>query len=309
MIDIPSQLAEAEFIRMRFFLEFQEKVHLRPETLLRLRKDLRRVAAAVLPENTLRGLFDPPLPVDPAALRRFQQPAPPFVLLPQPGEGRDWQPGEVLELPVLFLGRGVQLLESFADTLRALGAAGLYRGKGPFVLTEIAAEDMAGNGVSLWREGQPRDRLTPPLCDVRWWVDTPGAGVSELRLEFVTPARLMTAGKPLFRTDFAGIFPFILRRVTSMLFAHCGVEIVDDPAALFRAAARVVIVENRLLWEDWRYLEGPERRQDLGGIMGHLCLAGVDLTEILWILRCGALLNLGKGASFGAGSFRLTATS
>lgn len=305
MIVVPAQLSEVDFARIRFCLEFQEPASLGGGALLRLRKDLRRAAASTLPGEVARALFDPPLLADPQALRRFQRPGPPFALQFPLGADRHLDAGDRFELPVLFLGGGLQLLESFALTLQSLGPVGLFRGEGRFELAEISAEDPAGNRSRLWREGQPLAQLAPPLCDAHWWVDEPQSQGAEVRLEFLTPARLLSGGRPLFRADFVGLFPFIMRRVSSMLFVHCGVEVVEDPQALLRTAEQVRVLENRLFWEDWRQLEGPERSQELGGIRGHLRLQGSDLGEIGWLLKLGSLLNLGKGASFGAGRFRL----
>jgi hypothetical protein len=45
--------------------------------------------------------------------------------------------------------------------------------------------------------------------------------------------------------------------------------------------------------------------QDLGGIIGSVRLEGETLQSVFGILRVGSLMNVGKGAAFGAGCFRL----
>jgi hypothetical protein len=130
---------------------------------------------------------------------------------------------------------------------------------------------------------------------------------SQVLLTIETPARLVSAGRPLFRPGVKTLFPFILRRVTSMAHAYCDVELVDDPGYFMEAAERVVELDNQLSWRDWRCLEGECRRQELGGVVGSLKIGGDGLRDILWLLRLGSLLNLGKGAAFGAGHFSLCA--
>lgn len=309
MSNLPVFPPGSEFSLLYFELEFQEAYRVTLEALLRLRRDLRTAACLCLGgagDERFAALFEPPLPADPAALRRYQKPGPPFVILLEPDCQRDYETGDRLELSVVFWGRGIQLIADFAGVVQALGRTGLHRGEGRFELTAVSAQDPAGNRRSLWREGEEFGRLAPPVNEVGWWLER-ARDLDPLLLEFVTPARLLSAGRPLFRVSFRQLFPFILRRVTAMHYFHCGIELVDDPEPLLSAADRVEELENRLVWQDWRTLEGPEQAQELGGVVGSVRLAGETLAEILWVVRLGTLMNLGKGASFGAGRYRLQA--
>jgi hypothetical protein len=221
-----------------------------------------------------------------------------------PEQERDFDAGDRLEITVSFWGRGGQLVGDFARVLQALGKIGFHRGQGAFELTAIEAEDASGNRLSIWQEGKGMQLLTPPINEVGWWlnrVEEPAA----VLLEFLTPARLLSQGRPLFKLDFRRLFPFVLRRVTSMLYAHCGREVVDDPRHLLAAADGVHEVQNALCWQDWRTLEGGGIAQDLGGIIGSVRLEGETLQSVFGILLVGSLMNVGKGAAFGAGGFRL----
>lgn len=307
MTDFFSLSSDIEFALVHFQLEFQERFRLSQADMLRLRRELWSVASHILGGRSSErfcALFDPPLPADPVALRRFQRPGPPFVLLPEPGRGEDLDAGDRLEIAASFWGRGVQALGDFALVLQALGKIGFHRGQGLFELVAIEAEDPAGHRLPIWREGAGFHLLTPPVNEVGWWLSHGGEPQAVL-LEFLTPARLLSQGRPLFRVDFRRLFPFLLRRVTSMLYAHCGREAVDDPARLLAAAAQVHEVENALCWQDWRILEGPGQVQDLGGVSGSVRLEGEALAVVLGVLRVGTLMNVGKGAAFGAGRFRL----
>jgi hypothetical protein len=211
--------------------------------------------------------------------------------------------GEQVEVPVILLGRGAYLLRELCRVWQALGARGLHRGEGRFELVAVEAEDLAGNRAPIWG-GERSAPLPLVLTRADWWLDGPPQA-AEVSLSFSTPARLLSNGRPLFRPTFETLFPFVLRRVTSMVHAHCDVELIADPAPLLAAARQVVVVDNGLRWRDWRSLEGEESRQDLGGVMGRLVVSGEGLPEILWVLQFGSLLNLGKGAAFGAGHLTL----
>lgn len=307
MTDSFSLPSDIEFALVHFQLEFQERFSLNQADMLRLRRELWPVASHTLggrSSERFRVLFDPPLSTDPVAMRRFQRPSPPFVLLPAPGLMEDLEVGDRLEIAVSFWGRGIQLLGDFALVLQALGKIGFHRGQGLFELVAIEAEDAAGHRSPLWREGSSLHSLTPPVNEVGWWLRRGGEPDAVL-LEFLTPARLLSQGRPLFKLDFRRLFPFILRRVTSMLYAHCGREVVDDPVHLLAVASQVHEVQNALCWQDWRILEGPGQAQDLGGVGGSVRLEGEELAVALGILRLGTLMNVGKGSAFGAGRFRL----
>lgn len=302
-----------EFAVLHFHFECARDTTLTLQGLLQLRRELHRTARALFAlegneasaQTQFQALFDPPLAIDPVAQRRYQRPGPPFVLAIDPAAARDYQAGSTWELKVVFWGQGGQLAGDFARVLQALARAGFGPGIEGGELVAIETEDASGERCQIWQEGQPLQRLTPIYCELDWRLANWPQG-ADWRLEFLTPARLLSSGRPLFRPDFAKMFPFILRRVTSMCHAHCGQELLADPGPLLQAAPRVEQREKTLLWTDWRSLDRGTELFDLGGLMGGVTLSGEALDEVVWVLQVGSLLNLGKGAAFGAGAFQLT---
>lgn len=296
-----------EFVLVHFRLEFLHLFQLRLPEFMLLRRELLNAAYQALGDRhskRLKDLFDPPLANDPVALRRFQKPSPPFAILVEPEAMRDYDAGDCLDLTVTFWGRGGQMIGDFARVLQALGNTGFHRGQGMFELSAIEAEDSSEHRIGLWAEHDNLQMLAPPFVEVGWWLnrkDTP----TTVRLTFLTPARLISQGRPVFHLDFKRLFPFVLRRVTSMHYAHCDNEVIADPEHLIAAASMVRELENSLRWQDWRTLSGQGKAQDLGGVVGSVRLGGDALLEVLDILRIGSLMNVGKGAAFGAGCFRL----
>ncbi len=295
-----------EFVRAFLVLEFREPFTFSEAMLPGLRGELRRAArrAGLAPE-TFAALFDPPVSSDPYAQRRYQRPGPAFVLQPPARLPRELAAGESLELPLLLLGRGAGQLASFCRVWLALGEVGIDQGRGRFTLNTVLAEDLAGNRFPIWSLASAAP-LPLVLTRADWWLDglpTP----KQVRLTLHTPARLLANGRPLFRPGWESLFPFLLRRAGSMVHAHCEVELFDDPAPLLDAARRVEVLGGRLRWRDWRVLEDEEggEPRELGGVVGKLDLGGEGLAELLWLLRLASLLNLGKGAAYGAGYLSL----
>ena len=295
-----------EFVRAALVLEFREPFTFTEAMLPGLRGELRRAArrAGLTPE-AFAALFDPPVSSDPYAQRRYQRPGPAFILQPPTKLPRELAAGEFLELPLLLLGRGARQLAAFCRVWLALGELGIDRGQGRFTLNTVLAEDLAGNRSPIWSLASAAP-LPLVLTRADWWFD--GLPLPERgRLTLHTPARLLANGRPLFRPGWESLFPFLLRRVSSMVHAHCELELFDDPAPLLDAARRVEVLDARLRWRDWRVLEDEEgvESRELGGVVGKLDLGGEGLAELLWLLRLASLLNLGKGAAYGAGYLTL----
>ncbi len=299
-----SKLQGVDFVRACFRLRFLEPYRLTPESALRLRRNFRQ-ALSKDEIAYFQRLLDPPISSDPLAVRRFQRPSPLFAIAPPQDLPRQLNEGEVVDLEVVFWGEGIHLLGEFALLLQALGRIGWHRSQGRFALAQIEGVDPSGVTATIWRPGQSPFGLAPAVLSVDWWLQDAAPRGDALRLSFVTPARLMAGGRPLFQPTFARLFPFALRRVTSMLHACCAVDLVDDPLPILQAASTAVEEENTLRWSDWRTLEREDAPQDLGGVAGSLTLRSEAMAQFGWVLSLASLMNLGKGASYGAGRFRL----
>jgi hypothetical protein len=305
----PSQLAAMDFVRAQFVLEIQEPFDFDLERMLRLRRDLRVAAQLTLEgQEAYSVLFDPPLAKDPAALRRHQRPGPGFILQPQREACHFYDSGDCLALEVVFWGQALQHLKGFAQVLITLGASGLNRGEGRFELVEINARQADGAEQGLWAGGSLPSQFAPPVLSAAWWIDAQLPSGPLLKLHFMTPARLISQGRPLFRPSFSRLFPFILRRLSSMTHAHCqGLELFNDVRQAQEAAAQVVVISDALAWRDWRTLQAEGGALELGGVGGEVILQAESLGEMASLLHLGSLLNLGKGAAYGAGAYRFTA--
>lgn len=310
MLDsVPRQLRELEFACIHFELEFQESTRLPATAFLRLRREMLqavRFAEAAGDGEEWRAILEPPLPSDPVVRKRVQKPGPGFVIRGVPVQARQFEIGDSFELTVHFWGRASQQLEGFANILKMLGRNGLSHGEGLFEIASIEAEDAIGQRSLLAGPGEELAEPALPLIDVPWLLDSyDSASAVALELRFVTPARLLSRGRPLFRPCFADIFPFILRRITSISQAHCDCEALNEAAALIESAGRVDETQNALQWADWRRLEGPGLSQDIGGVSGSIRIEGPQLGEIAWVLLLGSLMQIGKGAAYGAGRYEL----
>jgi hypothetical protein len=246
----------------------------------------------------------PELPSDPVLARQVQKPSPALVLSPQGSCFGRIRAQQRLVLPVLLLGPGIQQLEALVRLLDRLGSLGLYKGRGRFVVEAIEGENAAGRKAMLSLRRGGEGPLTPPICDLGWWLERRSDPGADYRMTWLCPVRLMARGKPLFRAAFNDLFPFVLRRVSGLLACYGQLDLSSEASYLIGLAGQVETVENRLRWKDWRRLENGYGGQNVGGLVGDLVVRGDSLAEIAWILQLGSLFNVGKGAAFGAGQYQ-----
>ncbi|MDD2558553.1 MAG: CRISPR system precrRNA processing endoribonuclease RAMP protein Cas6 [Desulfuromonadaceae bacterium] len=303
--DIRSLLTQAEFAHLRFECRMDESIDIDMSTLLRLRRRMRTAARHVLQgrPSIFRKMFEPSLPADPLALKRYQKGAPAFVLCPAVTRSGRYAKGELLQLEVMLFGDVHAQMLPLIEVFLSLGAAGLRLDSGRFVLERVTSSDASGVFLEVWNTQVVQHSPNIPLLDLGWWLGGQAQSCCQFELEFNTPARLLTRGKPMFTPEFKHLYPFMLRRVTSMLYIHCGVEL--DP--LMFEMPDLVCVENKLYWHDWRELRGDSGATNpLGGVRGSLHMRGDVAGAILPLLQLGSVMNLGKNAAFGAGSYRLS---
>lgn len=300
--DYPDALSKGEFALMRFSLELLDGGAVELQHLLGMRRRLRRCSVEVLGVAALT-MFEPPLSCDPVAVRRHQKPAPGFVLVPDTDFLGERLVGDQVNLDVVFLGDAVQAIADFSLALQRLGACGLADGDLTFEVAAVLTMGPDGDWRPLPGDSLPGvANFAPDLLRLDQWLDRTWPQHAPLALEFLTPTRLATDGRFLRHPRFDQIFPFMLRRVTALLHAHCALEPVDDPSPLLGAARRVVAVWETIAWVDWR---DAGDGKCLGGVTGTLRLDGPGLGPVLWVILLATLFGIGKGAAYGAGRCRL----
>ena len=307
--DWPDALQAVDIVKARFALDFRSPCTVWPADFIRLGRILKSPGRQILdPSDKLavrqwQALFQPDPSDDPVARRRFQKPAPALVMTMPVMQKTYIDTGQRLECEVLFVGNGVQLIHVFLDSLIQLGHLGLVSGGGHFEVTEVYSLSHGQPENLAWRQDDTLDSLTCAVQPLNWLVSQERVP-DRVTISYETPVRLMADGKPLRKPRFSQVFPFMLRRVTSMLFAHSGVELVDDPSSLLESVGRIEESETRLCWNDWRAITGQQGLV-VGGFTGEMVLSGQAIEDIFWVLAVASLFGIGKGATYGAGRFRL----
>lgn len=299
-------LSQAEFAHLHFECRMAETVEIDIATIMRLRRRLRTAAQEVLRDRAgiLKTLFEPPLSNDPVALKRYQKGAPAFVIVPSSIRHGHYKSGDLFSFEVRLFGNIAMQASGLIESFAALGKAGLRLDAGKYALERVCASDAGGSATEVWHASGWAQFSNIPRLDLGWWLGGQPQACQALEMRFSTPARLLTRGRPMFNPDLKKLYPFVLRRVTAMLYIHCGIEL--DPAELEFVSdiEEWKCVDNKLYWYDWRQLHAEGgRSKPLGGVRGTLRMEGDITCPLLSVIQLGSLFNLGKNAAYGAGEY------
>jgi hypothetical protein len=264
-------------------------------------------------------MFETSPPPGSQQLRTLSDVPRPFVLEPPSGARRDYAAGEPLEVGLVLVGRALDYLPYFVFTFQQLGETGLGRERVPFELSRVAVgssqsaggsgqEADGSSGATLYEASAgvlrdpPAPITGPDLCNPK--SEIPNLQ-SEITLRFVTPTHLKIAGKPSRDLAFRDFMAALLRRLSSLCYFHCGVELELPFRDLLAQAERVETADSRLEWvEQHRFSTRQHQLVHADGAVGEITYTG-ELSPFLPFLLAGEIVHVGKGCVFGRGKYRL----
>lgn len=229
----------------------------------------------------ISGLVARGVSPDPELLRRHQKPGLPYVF--QIRYGRD-------EFDLVILGSAIAELALFLDVLFPQ-----FSGNKTFAVTAFDNQnspvaisfDSDGSAVNLplLETSELLECSTPRFYTCR-----------QIRIDLVTPLRMVRGGRELNRFDPVFFIRSLLRRLSS-LAAYYGEEVDSDHFRYLAGLAGEVRLLRQAVVRD-TVAHGR-------GISGSYELQG-PFAELGPLLCLGALVHLGKGASYGQGAFDVT---
>lgn len=308
----PLWLDRLDCAHITFVLTLVERVDLPTLALLQLRREFSAVHKELESQQgaeiarLVGNLLFPQPATDPVVQRQVQKPSAAVVFSPEAVPQGNFAEGHQFQLPALFIGDGVVAIEAFVSLLRLLGQRGIHKGQGRF---HVAVMKPVINNGDTNSPAVLTGSVTPNIVPLSWLLEQRSHPENQVKLEVITPMRLIKNGKPLFKLVFKDFFSALRRRVSHLAIAHGEAVINSADDELKDLAATIVCREECLHWQDWRRLDQGRKEQGIGGLTGTLDLSGDALAELWWLLELGALLHVGKGASFGFGRFRLVKCS
>ncbi len=234
--------------------------------------------------------FAQDIPTDPELVRRHQKPPHPFAwLLPLPSQ---LVKSTTVACYLVLIGRAAAHLTT---QLRAV--ARLFHDATPagYGLEQVSIMGLAGEVVTMPDMGQ---RELPALPLVTWGdlVREAGEAPQVVTIEMVTPLRLMPAGRPAAEFDSSLFLRQVIRRCSALADCYGEELLALDFRGLAEQSRQVPLLEQDLHWQGGG--------TPFAGLAGTVTLAG-DLRAFWPWLVLGQWVNVGKGAAFGMGRYRL----
>lgn len=243
--------------------------------------------------------FETPPPVDAQRLRNQTAVPHPFVLR-APAPRRDaWTPGDTLRCSVLLVGRGTEYYPYFFAAMERAAAEGLGRDRVPFRLERVGD----GDGTLLWIPGAPAC-LAPGVDHARPLFDA--TAPDEATLRFTTPVRIVRDHRLGATLDFRAFAGALLRRVSSLLYFHCGAGLDVDFRGLLERATQVRTVRDRLRMVPLdRWSNRQQASVPIDGLVGEVTWQGASVAELWPLIRIGEVIHVGKNTSMGQGRYEV----
>ncbi|MHC9544397.1 MAG: CRISPR system precrRNA processing endoribonuclease RAMP protein Cas6 [Vulcanimicrobiota bacterium] len=250
-------------------------------------------------------VFDTAPPPESDRLRHHRNIPQPFILEP-PGETTMYYPpGRDLSFSFVLVGKALEFVPYFIYTVEEMGKTGIGKGRGLFTLKEVSSRGADGP-VPVF-DGKER-KLMPGKSELQPMIEKKVEALSKatrIVLTFHTPTRIVSDDRFVSAPEFHHIIRSLSRRISNLLYFHCGMEAPWDFTQLIEKAEKVRVVDSTLEWNDWeRYSKRQDTRMKMGGFTGTMVCEG-EFASSAFVLALGELLHVGKNASFGLGKYQV----
>lgn len=246
-------------------------------------------------------IFETPTPLHAEYMKRYTAAPHPFVLTP-PFDLRSARPGEIIELDLVLIGKGIAHLPYIVHALATAGQRGIGPTKGQYDLHSVSQETSLGSNewIDIYIDEQLQQSSVPPL-------KIPPLP-ERVAIAFRSPLRLTHQNRYMKPAtfQFGGIISNLLRRYSMLSYFHGDTPIEWDFKSLVEQAGIIEPRAAQLGWFDWsRYSSRQQTRIKMGGILGAVEFDGADLEPFWPLLWIGQWIHVGKGTSMGLGNYRI----
>ena len=240
-----------------------------------------------------------------------------YVITPPMEVAESLEPGAGLDFHITLFGEAVRYLPYFVLAVPETGRTGVGPGRGRFALRTIHAEHPLNGDWTVLAEGE--NVVRPPAQPVAHadilqaaekFAGNLGDRSTRLRLDFLTPLRVILEERLLKSPDFGAIFNHILRRLDELAVQHAGgaERPLEERQRLWNLANRVRLVESKTNWVD--VLSGSSRTGQptwISGLVGPAWYSAPAEAwrELLPWLLWGEIVQVGKDTAKGNGVYRM----
>jgi len=222
----------------------------------------------------------------------------------QPGR-QQFNPGDEVSFELILIGHAQEFFPYFVVALREVD--GIGRGRRTVELQRIEALPAVSDEARVVYDAA--DNLVRGTADSITLEDCATLPLPQrpLTIEFLTQTRLKHQGRFIRQPVFQVVFRRLLGRLSSLARFHCGAPMELDFRGLIEQAASIRLVQDDTRWTRWqRYSSRQDRRMEWEGIIGRAIYEG-EFVPFWKFLKFGELVQVGHGATFGLGKYRIGA--
>jgi hypothetical protein len=227
----------------------------------------------------------------------------PYLIETPLDERKDYKSGECLSFSIRLFGDATDYAFNLIESMAYFGRQGVTSREVPFIIVKVLSADFGGEETLLY-DGDAKVYREMPV-PFHW--EPPSAVRDIIRLNFLTPARLVKGRALRQDPDPELIFASIVRRIGPLLYYAEGIS----EAAIFAdgrlpVPSTVSLSSVKLEWKEWRRFSNRQSSHMLfGGVVGELTLNSVP-PDFARILHFGSFIHIGKQTSFGLGRYEVS---
>jgi hypothetical protein len=233
-------------------------------------------------------------------LRKIKYFPKPFALKPPLEQKQLYHKGDILRFSLVLFGRANEFLLHIINALIQGSSLGIgIRGhRGRYILRRIYLENpFREKKELLYEDGS--------FYNSRLWIsfrDLERNISKEFTLEFLTPFRILKDGALIAEPKFSYIFPFMMRKYSNILRAHCGIALDENFRELKELSEQVETLAHQLKAVKFIYTRNNKKYIEYY-LIGRVKFRFPNRLrkDVRRIINFGSLSNIGKRTTFGHG--------
>ena len=218
-------------------------------------------------------IFDTKPRQDSQILRNYESVPRPFLFETIYDSRKYFPPGERISFSFTLIGKGLDYLPYFIYSLQEMAKIGLGKSNKPLVLRQIFQVSVQQDLEQLIYDGKEQriyNRWQPLSGDEIIKNANINLSNKEIWIHFLSPTRIKSKGNYLTTApNFDDLLKSIIRRFSSIIYFHQGLQLEMDFKDYFAQAAQVRLLKEDSRWIDWeRYSNRQHDKIKLGGLVG-----------------------------------------